>query len=78
MGPHVRENFKTLLLLQITAKGFQTSPEFSSNLSSQKYIWDFWNFAFPIYNDFFPENFKNTIVAYGEIKSLNYMENGRL
>ncbi len=41
MGPHVRENFKTLLLLQITAKGFQTSPEFSSNLSSQKYIWDF-------------------------------------
>ncbi len=36
MGPNGSENFKTLLLLQITAKGFQTSPEFSSQWSSKK------------------------------------------
>ncbi len=38
MGPYGSENFKTLLLLQIAAKRFQTCPEFSSQRSSQKYI----------------------------------------
>ncbi len=30
MGPSESKNFKTLLLLQITAESFQTFPEFSS------------------------------------------------
>ena len=42
-----------LLLLQITAKSFQTSPEFSSQWSSQNYVWDFWNFENWNFNDFF-------------------------
>ncbi len=37
MGPNGSENFKTLLLLQITAKSFQISPDFSSQWSPQKY-----------------------------------------
>ncbi len=78
MGPNGSENFKTLLLLQIAAKSFETCPEFSSQWSSQNYVWDFWNFEFAIFNDFFFENFKFTIVAYGEIKNLNYLENERL
>ncbi len=32
MGPYGSENFKTLLLLQITAESFQTVPEFSSHM----------------------------------------------
>ncbi len=36
MGPYGSKNFKTLLLLQITAKSFETCPEFSSQWSSQK------------------------------------------
>ncbi len=34
MGPYGSENFKTLLLLQIAAKCFETCPEFSSQWSS--------------------------------------------
>ncbi len=41
MGPYGSENFKTLLLLQIAAKRFETCNEFSSEWSSQNYIWDF-------------------------------------
>ncbi len=41
MGPYGRENFKTLLLLQMAAESFQTFPTFSSQWSSQNYIWDF-------------------------------------
>ncbi len=41
MGPYGIKNFKTLLLLQIAAKSFQTFPEFSSYWSSQNYVWDF-------------------------------------
>ncbi len=36
MGPNESKNFKTILLLQITAKGFQICPEFSSPWSSHK------------------------------------------
>ena len=50
MGPYGTPDFKTLLLLQIIAKSFQTSPEFSSEWSSQNYggwylprIIFFWN-----------------------------------
>ncbi len=77
MGPYGSENFKTLLLLQIAAESFQTLPEFSSQWSSKNYFWDFLNFYFAIFNYFFFENFKFTIVAYGEIKNLNYLENER-
>ncbi len=31
MGPYGRDNFKTLLLLQITAESFQTFPDFFPN-----------------------------------------------
>ena len=41
MRPYGNENLKTLLLLQITAKSFQTCPEFSSEWSTQNYVWDF-------------------------------------
>ncbi len=35
---------KTLLLIQIAAKSFQTSPEFSYLLLTQNCSWDFRNF----------------------------------
>ncbi len=38
MGLYGSGNFKILLLLQITAKSFQTSPEFSFQWFSQNYI----------------------------------------
>ncbi len=41
--------------------------EFSSQRSSQNYIWD-WKFEFVIVNDHLFENFKSTISAYGKIK----------
>ena len=38
-------------------------------------VGDFGNLEFLIFNDlFFCENFKFTIVAYGETKNLNYLE----
>ena len=77
MGPNGSENFKMLLVLQIAAKSFETCPEFSSQWSSQNYVRDFWNFEFPIFNDFFFKIFKFTFVAYGQIKNLNYLENER-
>ena len=43
MGPYGSQNFKMLLLLQITAESFQTFAEFSFQWSSQNCIWDFWN-----------------------------------
>ena len=56
---------------------FETCPKVSSQWSSQNYVGDFWNFEFPIVNVFFFffEKSKFTIVAYGEIKNLNYLEN---
>ncbi len=68
MRPNGSEKFKTLLL-QIAAKTYETCPEFSSQRSSQNCIRGFWNFEFPI----FFQPFKFTIVAYGEIKNLNYL-----
>ncbi len=53
MGPYGSENFKTLLLLQIVAKSFQTFPEFSYQWSSQNYFWDFWNFENWNFNNIF-------------------------
>ena len=44
MGPYGRENFKMLLLLQIGAESFQTFSKFSSQWSSQNYVWDFLKF----------------------------------
>ena len=76
MGPFWSENFKRLLL-QIATKSFQAFPKFSSQWSSQNCIGDFYNFEFPICNEFFFENFKFSIIAYAEIKNLNYLENER-
>ncbi len=50
MGPHGSKNVKTLLL-QIAAKSFETV--FSSQSSSQNYVWEFCNFEFLIFNIFF-------------------------
>ncbi len=77
MGPYGCENFKTLLLLQITTKSFQTCPEFYSQRPSESYVGDFLNFKFPIFHVVFLENFKFTIVTYWEIKNLNYLQNKR-
>ncbi len=41
MGPYGSQNFKTLLLLQITFESFHPFPEFSSQLSSQVLFWIF-------------------------------------
>ena len=71
MVPNGRENFKTLLLQQIAAKRFETCPEFSSQWSSQNFVWNFWNFEFLIFNDCFSKIQKFTIVPYGEIKNLS-------
>ncbi len=38
----------------------------------------FWNFEFPSFNDFFFETFKFTMVAYGQIKNLHYLETSDL
>ncbi len=57
LEPNGIENFNTLFLLQIAAKSFQTWPDFSSQWSSQKRNGDFWNFDFPIFNDFFFQDY---------------------
>ncbi len=58
MGPNGSENVKMLLLLQI-----DRSQKFSSLSWTflPKLRWEFFNFEFPIFNDFFFENFKLTI-----------------
>ena len=63
MGPHGSENFKALLLLQSAAKGFQTSPEFSFQWSSQNYVWDVFKLRYRVFTTCFFENVKFTIVA---------------
>ncbi len=45
MGPYGSQNFKTLLLLQITFESFQTFSAFSSQWSSQKYCFRFLKFG---------------------------------
>ncbi len=50
MGHYGSQNFKTLLLRQITFESFQTFSEISSQWSSQKYCFGFlkfWVFDFP-------------------------------
>ncbi len=54
MGPYGSQNFKRLLLPQITFESFQTLSEISSQWSSQKFCFGFWNFEFLIFYDFFP------------------------
>ncbi len=74
--PNRSENFKMLLLLQIAAKSFETCPECFPQWSLQDYLVDLSNFEFPIFNNFFSK-ISNSVVAYGEIKNLNYLENER-
>ncbi len=63
MGPYGSQNFKNLLLPQIiTFELFLTSPEFSSQWSSQKCCFGFCSFEFTIFNEFL----KFTIVSYRE------------
>ncbi len=52
MGPYGSQHLKTLLLLQIAGESFHTFAEFSSQWSSQNYVWDFWNFENWSFNDF--------------------------
>ncbi len=59
MGPYGSQNFKTLLLLQITFESFQTFSVFSSQWSWQKYCFGF---------------LKCTILSYGKTKNLNYLQ----
>ncbi len=40
MLSHGSQDFKTLLLLQIAAESFQSFCQFSSQWSTQKYVWD--------------------------------------
>ncbi len=69
MVPHGSENFKTLLLPHITSKSFLTSPNFPSNGPHKTTFGIFENVSFPFLTIFFfSDNFKFTIVAYGEIK----------
>ena len=75
MGPYGSENFKVLLLLQIAGKSFQTFPEFSPNGSHKTLFGIFGILSHQFVMIFFFENFEFTIVAYGEIKNLNYLEN---
>ncbi len=44
MGPNGSQNFKMLVLPQITLESFQTFSEFSSQWSSQKYCFGFLKF----------------------------------
>ncbi len=52
MGVKISKRYSSYKL-QITAKSFQTSPEFSSQWFSQNYVWDFWNSENWNFNDFF-------------------------
>ncbi len=74
MGFNGSENFKTLLL-QIAATVSNLSwisPNGPHKITSV--IFEIWSFRFLT---IFFENFKFAIVAYGEIKNLNYVENER-
>ena len=74
MGPYGSKNFKTLLTLQIAAESDQASPEFSFQLSSQRYCWSleirrikilaqFFNFSYIINSGpYWSENFKTLLL----------------
>ncbi len=67
MGPSRSKNFKTLLLLQIAAKNFETCSEFATN-GPHKTMWGIFGIlSFPFLTILF-RKFPITIVAYGEIK----------
>ena len=53
MGPYGNKNFKTLLFPQITFKSFQTFSDFSSQWSSQKYLFWFCNLSIRFVTIFF-------------------------
>ncbi len=66
MGPYRSQNFKTLLLPQITFESFQTFSEFSSQWSSRKYCFEFLifqNFSFVFINmgPYGSQNFKTLL-----------------
>ncbi len=52
MGPYGSQNFKTLLLPQISFESFQTLSEISSQWSYKSSVLDFWNFEFLIFQEF--------------------------
>ncbi len=66
-GTHCK-TFKTLLLQEITAIGFQTFK--LRALTKLRWVSDFYQIYF--------EHFKFPFVPYGETKTLNYLENERL
>ena len=72
-GPYRSENFKTLLLLEITFELFQTSVKFSLQRTSQSTVLDFWILSFR-----FVTNFGNSpFFPMEKPKNLNYLENER-
>ncbi len=62
MEPYGSQTFKTLLLPLITFNFFQT---LFSVVLTKSTVLDIWNFEFTIFNDFFFETLKFTIVPYG-------------
>ena len=75
MGSYASENFKTLLLLKISQKFWNVFMNFSPNGRHKIMLRIFEILNFRFLTNFFFENFKFTIVPYGEIKNLKYLEN---
>ncbi len=71
----MKSNILMILLLQIRAKGFQTSPEFPPFGPHKTSFGIFEILSFRFFRFFFFENFQLTFVPYGETKKLNYLEN---
>ncbi len=65
MGPYGSQNFKTLLLPEITFESFEPFPEFSSQWSSQKYCFGFLALLNCVSRAHEIETLKFTIVPYG-------------
>ena len=74
MGSSGSENIKTLLLLRIAAKNLKPVLDFPPNglHKTALGVFEFLNFRILI---ILFQNFKFTIIAYGEMKNLNYLEN---
>ncbi len=68
MGHNGSENFKTLLLLHMTAKSFKLVLNIPPMVIT-KLCWGFLHFEIMIINDFAFKYFKFTIVPYGETQS---------
>ncbi len=77
MGPNGSKNFKSYRYssYKLQPKVLKLVLNFPPNGPHKSTFGIFLNFEFLIFNEFFFENIKFTLVAYGEIKKLNYIEN---